>query len=876
MAIFCRTFFDGTGDSRRATRMTGAMMDITDRKLREANDQFLSELDTVWMRERDMETLVRTVTQAIARHMDVNVVTLTRVTPDASVASPGLSPSSAGPAAEEAYPLRNYLTDEARADLVSTRSLVVSNVTADPRTAFAREWYSTKGVCAMVIVPLVTNTILKATLNLCSSHERTWRPDEVQLFEDVAARLWSALERLRTEDALWRSEERHEFLLRLSDALRPLTDSLEMREVASRFLGEHLQVNRVSYADIDGDDFVIRVSYANGVAPFVGRGPLTTFGESQMEAYRRGESIAVHDVRNDARFNERERANLLANEIAAFAGVMLLKAGQWVGAFGVHNATPRVWTLTEMELIRAVSERTWEAIQRASAEEALRSAEARFRVFLEHSPTIAWLKDEEGRHVFHSPTYERRLGVRTEDRQGKTDFDLWPRVVAEQFWHNDRVVLAANEPLQVLESVPNADGTTSWWLCNKFSFRDASGCRYVGGIGMDVTDRKQAEEALRAGDRRKNEFLATLAHELRNPLAALSMGLELARRRNQLEPGLKRALDMMDRQLTHLLRLIDDLLDIGRISTGKIELHLQPLTLPEVLANSIEGVRTAIESRRHEVRVQIQPGRHRVRGDSARLTQVITNLIENAAKYTEPGGRIRVSLTQENGSEVVRVEDTGIGIPADELSHVFELFSQVRVHQGKSIGGLGIGLAIVRTVIELHGGAIDATSPGLGHGSTFTLRLPALEEETSMPAPPDLFQGGLKESQPRRRVLIVDDNEDVAASLAEFLDAEGHQTWIAHDGLKAIEIAKTTELDVVLMDLGMPGLDGIETAKRIRALAGCERLHITALTGWGQESDRTRTREAGFDCHLVKPVDTVVLSELLLKLDHPATRKAEA
>jgi len=216
---------------------------------------------------------------------------------------------------------------------------------------------------------------------------------------------------------------------------------------------------------------------------------------------------------------------------------------------------------------------------------------------------------------------------------------------------------------------------------------------------------------------------------------------------------------------------------------------------------------------------------------------------------------------------VVRVEDSGIGIPADELSHVFELFSQVRVHQGKSIAGLGIGLAIVRTLVELHGGTVDAASAGLGRGSTFTLRLPALEEETSMPAPEDLWQEGLKGSQPRRRVLIVDDNEDVAASLAEFLSLEGHQTWIAHDGLKAIEIAKATELDMVLMDLGMPGLDGIETAMRIRALPGCERLHMAALTGWGQESDRARTREAGLDWHLVKPVNTIFLSELLLKLE---------
>jgi signal transduction histidine kinase/ActR/RegA family two-component response regulator len=386
-------------------------------------------------------------------------------------------------------------------------------------------------------------------------------------------------------------------------------------------------------------------------------------------------------------------------------------------------------------------------------------------------------------------------------------------------------------------------------------------------LAAQVAAKAQSEESLRVADRRKNEFLATLGHELRNPMAALSMGLQLAGRKSQIDPILKANLDMMDRQVSQLARLVDDLLDVGRISTGKIGLKLRPLTLAHVLANSMEEARAAIELRHHEVLVQIQPGQHGVRGDSARLTQVIANLIENAAKYTEPGGQIRLSLLHEDGAEVVRVEDNGIGIPAGELTHVFDLFSQVRILQGKSPEGLGIGLAIVRTLVELHGGTVDAASSGLGRGSTFTVRLPALEEGISTPVPEVLPQGRLKGSQSRRRVLIVDDNEDVAAALAEFLGLEGHQTWIAHDGLQAIEIVKATELDVVLMDLGMPGLDGIETAKRIRTLPGCERLRMAAITGWGQASDRARTRDAGLDWHLVKPINTTFLSKLIAKLE---------
>jgi CheY-like chemotaxis protein len=280
----------------------------------------------------------------------------------------------------------------------------------------------------------------------------------------------------------------------------------------------------------------------------------------------------------------------------------------------------------------------------------------------------------------------------------------------------------------------------------------------------------------------------------------------------------------------------------------------------------MDEVRRAIESRRHEVELRIKPGSHRVRGDSARLTQVIANLIENAAKYTEPGGRIRVSLSQEDGCEVVRVEDTGIGIPADELPRVFDLFSQVRAQQGRSAEGLGIGLAIVHKLVELHGGSVSVTSPGLGFGSTFTVHLPILEETTMTPVSEDTSRGTIKGSRPCR-VLIVDDNEDAAVALANFLTQAGHQTQIAHDGFKAIEIAKTAAFDVVFMDLGMPGIDGIETARRIRTLPGCERLRIAALTGWGQESDRTRTREAEFDWHLVKPINAALLTEVFARID---------
>jgi signal transduction histidine kinase/ActR/RegA family two-component response regulator len=406
----------------------------------------------------------------------------------------------------------------------------------------------------------------------------------------------------------------------------------------------------------------------------------------------------------------------------------------------------------------------------------------------------------------------------------------------------------------------------------RYSEDDVDFVRELAQRAAVAIDNERLYRELQDAGRRKNEFLATLGHELRNPLAALKLCLHLALQDTQVQPQLKGMLTMMDREVVQLVRLVDDLLDIGRISAGKIELRVQALRLPQILAKAMEEVRSSFESRRHEVVVQIRPGHHVVRGDSARLTQVIGNLLENAAKYTDPGGRIHVTVLQEEGEEILRVADNGIGIPAQELPQVFDLFSQVRIHQGKNADGLGIGLTIVRRLVELHGGSVQAASAGLGSGSTFTVRLPMATEPPSSPTSAEDAQPEVKANQVHRRVLVVDDNETAAIALANILRLDGHGTWVAHDGCKAVEIATATELDVVLMDLSMPGLDGIETAKRIRMLDGCQQLPIVAITGWGQESDRARTREAGFSWHLVKPINMALLSEIFNQLA-PAVKK---
>jgi signal transduction histidine kinase/CheY-like chemotaxis protein len=444
-----------------------------------------------------------------------------------------------------------------------------------------------------------------------------------------------------------------------------------------------------------------------------------------------------------------------------------------------------------------------------------------------------------------NPAFEQLTGL--QNATGKWMRDLQP--LHEQSWFDVYGRVArSGQPSRFVEHTRTLD---RWF--NVFAFRvgPPAACQ-VAILFSDITERVEADKALRQADRRKDEFLATLAHELRNPLAPLRNGVQLARRAAQGNEVLRRTTDIMDRQLTHLVRLVDDLLDVGRVGSGKIELRRENLSLATVISASVEASRSAIEQRRHELIVEGDAAALTVLGDPHRLTQVFNNLISNACKYTPPGGRIRIVISRQGAEAVVRVIDNGIGIPLSHTSRVFELFSQVREHQPLHSGGLGIGLSLVRSLVQLHGGTVEAASEGPDRGSTFTVRLPLVEAR--QPSLPLQSQKPDSEVAPRR-VLVADDNVDSAMTLAELLRVQGHEVCTAKDGEEAVAQARDFHPDAILLDLGMPRLDGIEAAKRIRSMAGSEQPLIVALTGWGQQSDRERTHAAGFDFHLVKPAD---------------------
>jgi PAS domain S-box-containing protein len=517
----------------------------------------------------------------------------------------------------------------------------------------------------------------------------------------------------------------------------------------------------------------------------------------------------------------------------------------------------------------------YDITERKRAEAALLRLSHQNRLILESAGEGIYGVDSNGVFTFINPAAAQMLGYTVEELIGRPAHDVL---------HHSRAD-GAPYPLSVCPIHSSyRQGTTHRIADEVFWRKDGSSFpveylstavleqdRVVGAVisFLDITERKRAEgererllSQIAEADQRKDEFLATLAHELRNPLAPVANAFALIRRAAGAPELIEQALGIGERQVGQLARLVDDLLDVSRISRGKITLRKARVSLHGVVQSALETARPRIEAAGHWLTVELPEEPVCLKADRTRLAQALSNLLINAAKFTEPGGHIRLRAHCEGEEVAIAVQDNGIGIPAEQLHKVFGLFAQIEQPSGRRRGGLGIGLALVKSLVELHGGQVEAASPGAGQGSTFTMLLPVVVPSRPPPKLQDKEKGAQAPAT-MRRILVVDDEADVADSMAMLLKTCGHEVVTAYDGATAIEAARTHWPEVVLLDVGMPGMDGLEVARRLREVPELLGVRLIALTGWGQEADRRRSHAAGFDAHLVKPVDLRTLEALL-------------
>lgn len=560
----------------------------------------------------------------------------------------------------------------------------------------------------------------------------------------------------------------------------------------------------------------------------------------------------------------RTRANLESQGLESSSVTVRYRVRHRHG-YWIHLEDRSIVTRDESGAVLRITGCAMDVTDNVAAAEELRQSEARFRQLADSVPQLVWVMRPDGYHEFCNRRWTEYYG-RMPGRDFSNEWiellhpDDRERTIAR--WQESA---ATGIPYEIEYRLRAGDGSFRWFLAQAMPVRDAAGeiVRWFGTC-TDVHDQRTSQEvlvetasALREADRRKDEFLAILAHELRNPLAPLRSALHVLKLGPAIPSDGPRALEIMERQIGHLVRLIDDLMDVSRISRGKIALQRSPVSLRRVVLAGVETARPIIEECGHTLVVEPIPEGVTIDADETRLAQVFANLLNNAAKYTPTGGRLEVVHAVAGGFASVAVRDNGDGIPPAVLPRVFDLFTQAGVPG--THGGLGIGLSIVKGLVELHGGRVEARSAGPGSGSEFVVSIPIAKE------PPALEPRGRVAGAPPMRVLVADDNRDSAMSLRMLLELLGHAVETAADGREAVERFRVFSPDLVLLDIGMPEMNGYEACRCIRTIEGARAVTIVALTGWGQENDKRSASAAGFDDHVVKPIDPERLEALLFR-----------
>ncbi|GHA80383.1 PAS domain S-box protein [Cognatilysobacter bugurensis] len=666
-------------------------------------------------------------------------------------------------------------------------------------------------------------------------------------------------ERKEADRQLRETAQSQAFQLELSEAIRTLDTPDEIIDVTSEMLGRRLQAARVIYCEVTGPDslLVIRDWTADTCGGLAGETlKMSDFGGPHIADLREGRTVVNHDVTEDPR-TAAQAGSFIARGVRAELAVPIMRAGRLKLVVAIHKSQPHRWQDGETQLSSAVAQQILLAAEAAAAKGALRAERDLSRAIFDSM--------EEG-FALLSPDWViqdiNEIGARLVSQSrpemiGRNHWEAIPEAVGSPLEPLYQRVLATgvHETFEYLHAPRTGE---PHWLEIR-PYRLATGGLVV--FFRDISERKRIEQELNDAVRRRDEFLAMLAHELRNPLAPIRAAADVLSMPSIDETRIRETSGVISRQVKHMTGLVDDLLDVSRVTRGLTVLDKERVNLKSAASSAIEQVRPLIEARRHHLTVQSPPGDAEVFGDPKRLVQVLTNLLNNAAKYTPEGGRIALTIDIDDTHVSVTVADDGIGMSSDMLDRAFTLFSQAEQTSDRSQGGLGIGLALVKSLVELHGGTVAAASVGPGAGSEFTVRLP---RPPGAPAPTRTRDNAALPSpgQPLR-VLIVDDNEDAASMLQLFLEASGHTVTIEHGSRTGLERALAERPDVCLLDIGLPDMDGNELARRLRASEQTRDAVLIAITGYGQESDRKSTAAAGFDHHLVKPIDPFVLAGLL-------------
>ncbi len=806
--------------------------DVTERKRRESNLAFLSEISSDLVQLSNIDETLAVLGAKIGAHLKISRCELAEVNEGGDEVTVGHEWHRSGmPGHRGVYRIADFLSVDAVHALRQSEPLVVNDIRRDARVNAER--LAAMRTQAFICVPMIRDGRWRFMLSVKNAEPREWRDSEVDLMQELTTRVWTRLEQSRSEEAL-----------KVSDARQKALFSQMLGGVAETDLnGRFLSVNR-RYCEI--------------------------LGYSQEELL----GMRMQDVlyAEDRPVNLERRARLIHyGEQFEIEKRYVRKDGSIIW---VHNSVSRLsdGAGRPMGIISVTLDITARKQQEA---EARRGAEL-LDFLIHHSPSGFYIVDADFRisHI-NAETQARAfrnvdpaIGVRLDEAMRV----LWPEPLATELIAIFRHTLDTGESYVSNSLVSdradiNEVETYNWQLL-RITMPD--GRHAVACFYYDTTQLRRAEQELREADQRKDEFLATLAHELRNPLAPIRNSLHILRMAHSEGAGVgsgagaDRLHDMLERQVSHMVRLVDDLMEVSRITRGKFELRKEPIDLASVVQNAVETSRPLMHAANQALSVNLPDDVLMLEADGVRLAQVLANLLNNASKYTEEGGRVWLSARREGTDVVISVRDNGAGIPAAMLPRVFDLFTQADHTYHRAQGGLGIGLTLVRSIVNMHGGTVEARSEGPGHGSEFLVRLPLVTLDR---AAQEAASPSNSHTPKLRRVLVVDDNRDSADSLEMVLQFLGADVQTVYDGPAALEALHNYRPCAMFLDIGMPDMDGYEVARQVRQSPQGRDVTLIALTGWGQKEDLRRSREAGFDCHLVKPADVEDLRAVLATLN---------